>query len=65
MEEIRKLLEDIMGQELVQIILSNTRDADKGSKVKIRPVMIKGDLFFQETLYKGTQVFHKILNAGR
>ena len=59
MEEIRKLLEDIMGQELVQIILSNTRDADKGSKVKIRPVMIKGDLFFQETLYKGTQVFHK------
>lgn len=59
MEEFRILLGKILNEELIQIVLSNARDIEKGSKVKIRPVMLKGELFFQETLYRGTQVFHE------
>lgn len=51
--------EEILNQELIQIVLSNTKNAEQASKVKIRPVMVKGELLFQETLYRGTQVFHR------
>lgn len=59
MEELRKMLQLVLNRELNQAVLSNTKDADRGSKVKIRPVLIKGELYFQETLYRGTQVFHE------
>lgn len=58
MKELEQLLSEILNRDLLQIILSNSRDAEKGSKVKIRPVLIKDELYFQETLYRGTQVFH-------
>lgn len=58
MDELRVILSEIMNGDLEQIILSNSRDAQAGTKCKVRPVMIKGTLVFQETLYKGTQVFH-------
>uniref|UniRef100_UPI0040569F13 class I SAM-dependent methyltransferase n=1 Tax=Acetatifactor sp. TaxID=1872090 RepID=UPI0040569F13 len=59
MEEVRKLLQLMINKELIQVVLSNTKDAEKGSKVKIRPVFMRGELYFQETLYRGTQVFHE------
>ncbi len=59
MEEVRELLQQILNKELTQIILSNTREEGRGSKAKIRPVLIKGELLFQETLYRGAQVFHE------
>lgn len=59
MEELRKLLHSIINKDLTQIILSNTKNAEQGTKVKIRPVLIKDELLFQETLYRGTQVFHE------
>lgn len=65
MEELRNLLQQIVNRDLIQIILSNTRDEAKGTKVKIRPVMIQNKLYFQETLYKGTQVFHENFTAER
>ncbi len=58
MDKLRELFEELLNRELVQLVLSNTRDAAQGSKVKVRPVLIKEALFFQETLYRGTQVFH-------
>lgn len=58
MEEIREALDELVTEELYQIILSNPRDKELGSKVKIRPVLIKGELYYQETLYIGTKVFH-------
>ncbi len=58
MDELRVLLQQLLNEELTQIILSNTRDAEIASKVKIRPIYLKGRLVFQETLYRGTQVFH-------
>lgn len=58
MRELQELLEQVLNQELIQMILSNTRDAAQGEKLKIRPVLIKGQLYFQETLYRGEKVFH-------
>ncbi len=59
MDELNKMLQKMLNKELMQAVLSNTRDTKQGTKVKIRPVLIKGELYFQETLYRGTQVFHE------
>ncbi len=58
MDEVRELFRQTLDQNLIQIVLSNTRDAAQAEKVKVRPVLIKGELKFQETLYLGKQVFH-------
>lgn len=58
MDELRKLLQQMLNEELIQMILSNTKDAEKASKIKIRPILVKDELLFQETCYWGTQVFH-------
>lgn len=57
--EVKKLLESTVNGGLYQIILSNAREKDKAFKVKIRPVMLKNELMFQETVYRGTKVFHE------
>lgn len=56
---MKEYFDEILNPDLIQIVLSNTRDAECGSKVKVRPVRMKGGLVFQETLYRGAQVFHK------
>ena len=56
MEELRILLQKILNKDLQQIILSNSRNPEQIQKVKIRPVLIRDELLFQETRYKGTQV---------
>jgi len=56
---LNELLSQILNKDLVQIILSNSQDKEFAAKVKVRPVLIKGELQFQETLYRGNQVFHE------
>jgi SAM-dependent methyltransferase len=58
-EQLQALLEDTVDSGLYQIILSNPRDREKAFKIKIRPVMLKEDLTFQQTTYVGTKVFHE------
>ncbi len=58
MQQVRELLTEILDKELYQIIISNSKDKEKMSKVKVRPVLVKDELLFQETIYTGTQVFH-------
>ncbi|MBQ9135913.1 MAG: SAM-dependent methyltransferase [Lachnospiraceae bacterium] len=58
MKEIQVLLNEMINEKLERIILSNPMDPEQGSKVKVRPVLLKGQLCFQETLYRGKQVFH-------
>ena len=58
MTELKRMLDETINDGLEQIILSNPIDRESGSKVKIRPVLIKEELLFQETLYRGTKVFH-------
>ncbi len=59
MEELQKILETALDEKLDRIILSNTRDASVSTKSRIRPVLIGGELKFQETRYQGTKVFHE------
>lgn len=61
MDELNRLIEESLSIDLQQIVLSNTRDEAQGTRLKVRPVLLKGELFFQKTLYKGTQVFHENL----
>ena len=56
--DLRKLFSRVLDRELIQIVLSNSLDAQRAVKIKVRPVLIKDELKFQETLYRGTQVFH-------
>ena len=57
-QNIREIFEDILDIDLIDVIISNTTDAQIASKVKLRPVMLKNELFFQASEYRGTQVFH-------
>ena len=59
MKEIRELCEKYIGKELYQVIISNSQKNSDISKVKIRPVILKENLVFQVTEYKGAQVFHE------
>lgn len=56
---LKELLPQILNKDLEQIILSNSQNKEFAAKIKIRPVLIKNELLFQETLYRGTQVFHE------
>lgn len=58
MEKLKELFQQMLNIDLLQMTLSNSRDADRAGKVKIRPVLLKDGLLFQETIYRGTQVFH-------
>ncbi|MDE5597505.1 MAG: SAM-dependent methyltransferase, partial [Lachnospiraceae bacterium] len=57
-EELLQVLADTVNRGLYQIIISNAREKDKAFKIKIRPVMLQGDILFQETVYQGVKVFH-------
>lgn len=58
MEQVKRLLEEALDENLKQMILSNPLAKEKGSKVKVRPVLIKQELLFQETLYLENKVYH-------
>lgn len=59
MDELKDLLGRMIGDELVQAVLSNSRDRVYGDRLKIRPVLLKDQLMFQSTRYAGSQVFHE------
>ncbi|MBD5525742.1 MAG: SAM-dependent methyltransferase [Lachnospiraceae bacterium] len=63
-EQLEKLLRETVDEGLYQIILSNPRDKNGAFKIKIRPVMVKGRLIFQQTTYEGKQVFHENLDQA-
>lgn len=60
-EQLKVLLQDTVDSGLYQIILSNPRRKGESVpfKIKIRPVLVKERLLFQETVYQGTKVFHE------
>ncbi len=59
MQQLIQLLQETFSDRLKQVILSNSKDKEKVSKVKIRPVLLKDKLVFQESAYIGTKVFHE------
>lgn len=63
MEELRELFQRTLNSNLIQMTLSGTVDKNRAEKVKVRPVLIKEGLLFQETVYRGKQVFHTNMSA--
>lgn len=61
MENLRKLIEDYIenNETILNAILSNSRNREKITKLKIRPVMKKDTLLYQAESFVGTKVFHK------
>lgn len=58
-----ELLDKVVNEELVEMVLSNPRSGASASKIKIRPVILKGQLMYQETATVGTQVIHNNYDA--
>ena len=63
MSELQDLFRRTLNGDLIQMTLSGTMDLNRAEKVKVRPVLIKDELLFQETLYRGNQVFHENLSS--
>jgi len=61
-EELRQHLEEMLNETLYQIIISNPRVKGDAFKVKIRPILLREQLFFQETVSKDTKVYHQNLD---
>lgn len=58
MEKLYQTIERLLTENLYQIIISNPRNKEGIFKIKIRPIMIKESLLFQETVFAGTRVLH-------
>lgn len=60
MEQLKTLFEEIFHIDLVQAVWSSPRGGEI-QKIKIRPVELKGGLYFQFESFTKTQVFHENL----
>ncbi|MDD3369070.1 MAG: SAM-dependent methyltransferase [Lachnospiraceae bacterium] len=59
MENLRNALEESINEQLYQGILSNPRNKELASKIKVRPIMHKGILVYQASSFVGTKVIHR------
>lgn len=55
---INELLDKCINTDLIDIIISNPRTKDGASKIKIRPVLIREELYFQATKTVGPKAIH-------
>lgn len=60
-EKIRLLAEEFANEKLKLIVVSNPVNREGVQKVRIRPVLLKGELTMQAEEFIGTQAFHKNL----
>lgn len=58
-ERLNEMLDCYLNEYLQQIIISNPTARDGLTKIKIRPVSLKGELWYQAEEFKGKQAFHK------
>lgn len=64
MEEIKNLFRDITAG-LISAVFSNPRSRDGIVKIHVRPVRLRGGLFFQIESFTATQAFHENVEADR
>lgn len=63
MEEISRLLTEILNIDFIRAVISNPRDKTGIIKIKARPLEKKGELFFQLESFTRTQAFHENLSG--
>ena len=59
MNNLREYLEEQINENLIQAVLSASRNKNGISKVKIRPIRLKGQICYQASATEGTKVLHK------
>lgn len=55
---IVSVLEETLTIDLLDIIISNPVKKEGITKIKIRPILLQGNLLFQVEQFEGKQVFH-------
>lgn len=63
MENLRVVFEENLNTDFISATLSSPRTKGGAVKVKVRPLLKKGTLFFQLEEFKGNQAFHRNLPA--
>ena len=58
-EKLREKLTQYINVDLKEMIISNARNKDGITKIKVRPVLLKQDVAYQVSSFKGKQVFHE------
>ena len=64
MKEIKTLLEQNLNIDFLGATLSNPKDKNGITKVKVRPILKQGALYFQCESHKNNQVFHENLEVS-
>lgn len=59
MEKLKGLLDQTINEHFLKMIISNPRKKGDIIKVKVRPVLLKGGMYFQQEVYTKTQVRHQ------
>lgn len=62
MDELRLLLQKSLNDEFISAILSNPRNREEASKIRVRPLLRKGRLMFQFETLRNNQAFHENLS---
>ena len=65
MKEFLDLIKDIEKAGLQNAVFSNPIDKEKGSKITVHPILLKGEAVYQRTNFIGTKVFHENLVPDR
>lgn len=58
-------LEEFLNERMERLILSGPAEKNGLQKVKIHPVMLRGELVFQAEEQRGTQAFHRNMDRDR
>ena len=57
-QKIIEAFKEALSSQFTGAVISNSTDKGRSSKIKIRPVLLKGELFFQVSEYREAKVFH-------
>ena len=63
-ENLIQMIREFLDESLLRIVISNPTDRQGVSKVKVRPLLLKGSLVFQAEELMGNQAFHKNYSDG-
>ncbi|MDD3794727.1 MAG: SAM-dependent methyltransferase [Lachnospiraceae bacterium] len=59
MEEFNLLLQEILNADLLQLVFSSVKNPGAAVKIKVRPMLLKGELIFQAGFWDGKKETHK------
>lgn len=58
MKNLNDFLDKLINKQLIQAVLSGQREKEGAARVKIRPVELKGEIWYQASAFEGTKVLH-------